>query len=341
MPEYHYISLLRLKLNHEYYAPAVMRDLAVKIPVETRQKLHAAGLLYRPTTDGCQFIAEAIDHGGTLEMTKPIEEDLRLNLFLELQNPLFLNITEGDRVSLGEEVFYFNTNNATTASEGEELLSGPLTGAVSQTSGKLQVSRSGPAASKLQVTGPEAFAAVVLFPSTGIIDIHFNRANPGLYNLQELDSSDIPTGSATDIFFHPEISNYTPVIVLEATIAPPADLSTAVTYLFNFEARSVLWRYLIYKHDTSFPTGSADIYTSLAVDAAGSDLPVSFAAATGADPVIIESGGNIKLREKPYRPIHLQNGADTVLQNLANPDASRLELDAGQWVSPINLNLYI
>lgn len=342
MPEFHYISLLRLKLNHEYYTPAVMRDLKLAVPIETQRKLYAAGLLYRPADDGCHLVAESIDNGGTLEMTRPIEEDLKLSFFLKLQNPLFLNTTEGDRAFLGENLFYFNSNSANSTSEGEEMLNGPLLNPVTFTSGTLSVSRTNSSAAKLQVTGPDAFTTVILFTSpSGSIYILFNPTNPGLYTLQELDATDAPLGTPVDVYYHPEAKSHNPIILMEVIIAPPVDLLNPTTYLFNFEARKVLWRYQIYKHDTPSPLGSIDSYTSLAVDASSSDLPVSFSAASGTDPVIIESSGSIKLREKPYRPIQLQNGPETVLQNLANPDVSRLQQDGSQWVSNINLNLYI
>ncbi len=343
MPEYHYISLLRLKLTHEFYGLSSFEGLQVIAPFATRQKMQDLGLLYRPTDNGCHIIAEAINKAGTLEAARPIEEEQRLQLFLAITNPAFLSITEGDPVQAGRQIFYFNSSAATSTGAGEEILNGPLLGAVGLKSRNFSYVRKDSNAVRIQITNPLGDSSTQLFKfNNGSLSINFNSGLPGLYQLQELDNGNNPLGSAEEIYFHPEATSANALIAFEVVLNPPVDLTTPTNYLFNFEAREVLWRYQIFKHALPNSLGT-DPYTGLAVlhTPQGSDPLIPFAAASGSNPVTIQSTGPVKLREQAYRQVNLENSGDTVLENLSNPDARHLKEDSGQWVSDIKLNLYI
>lgn len=343
MPEYHYISLLQLKLTHEYSEPAVYEGFEVVVSQETRQKISGQGLLFRNSKDGFHLLAEARDNGGVLEMTKPIDEEVRLQFFLSVKDLNFFNKTEGDRASLGSELFYFNSEDANTTPDGEELLNGPLLNPVRYVSSAFSQTKDDSNAVALRLTDPDGLEQDFRYRNDQA-RLEFAASKPGLYSLQEFDNGGTGIGTAEDIYFHLEAGANRPLIIFEAMLTPGWDISTPRLYLMRFEARAVIWRYQVYKHQTRFPEGITDIYNNLSINIPGSsDLPggISFSAPSGSDPATLEASDSVKLREKPYRPIQLQNDGETVVENLSNPDVSRLQIDGSTWISNINVNLYL
>ena len=338
-----YNKYLSIRLLHEFYAENNCNDFIIQPTASTEKIFRKYGILFKNVSNGCVLLYEAEDDIGTPKIL--VDEDIKLTFTFHLKNSLFPNFTNVIFSSESSSVHYFNNLSPTISGNEHTILDAGIAAPIPLFTTLLRLTKENSTASYVILRDLNGNGFKTKFNAElDELKIDLNEFEHGTYTVQQYDNSNTPLGASYTYYYNKELSGDLPYCVFELFLDDTYDPTTPVIFLFNFKSRETFWRYNILKNEANPPVAVDDVNASTISVQHEPDNPsdeISFAAASGTDPIVIPSSDVVKLTEEGFDKIRLYKNSDILLSNLPNATADKLDFSGGSWVSDIYVYVYV
>lgn len=113
-------TLLKVQFNHNYFSDGLFSGFSIKISDGTLRLLNNAGLLFKPQPSGFYILYDQNSAGLPRTKEEVKQENIRLEFFLNVNDPYFYGYTEDMPDDIANSVFYFH--NSSNTGQGTQLL---------------------------------------------------------------------------------------------------------------------------------------------------------------------------------------------------------------------------
>ena len=333
-------TLFDIRLRHEFYDNGLCPDLSVVAAPDTLLLMQQYGMLLKKKASGAVLIREMEKSGGSATPKFPVESPVKLRFYLLLQNPIFLNFTDLELASKPECIYYFSNLPALPPGSLQIIVQAALPAPVSRVSRDFRVSQISPEASYLQLeTAGETHRRYRFTAGQPELVVPVNELPSALY-LQKQCTAAGHVLSQSGVYVAPDSSGIDPFGVFEVFLNPQPASSVPVSYLFNFQSRSVHWRYKLFAVDEKTITGSSSVLPRVEHDVTG-PAKLAFQAPSGTNPLVINSVAAIRFKEKGVEKINLKRQNTVLVSNLPNPSPKNLKREGNTWLSEVFVYYYV
>jgi hypothetical protein len=353
MKLFRFIEIFRVSLKHDYYKKQYSADFIFEPSEYCRKLLKNYHLKFNPRPHGFAVFGDAEESGGTVTLTRGLQDDLKFTFLLKLNNPYFLNLTDIPVKTKPHTIYYFNNLTDHQNPPGSDLLLIDKDEIPKTSSNQSQMIMS-PEIYNYTHSGTDASKTGTLtFVDDGIsidktlandndkfnFQFDLSRFNPG--------RCEFSVGNGAEKFYAAnEIyrQNVFGIIEIFAKSAVPdnyqfvqsPNIVNRKEYVIHFKNRHTIWRYLIYDK----LTGSL---ANPQIHMAGVDFhrehtpatayPEDYALYkfTSGEVGSSDTEKTIPLKDEPQQNIRLSGSINStsrdIFQHLPNPDISLIKPD--------------